>query len=77
MDVLSNAFERRWFALFMFLYVLIMLPLPCFYSSSYIAGFFGVPLFIYGWLFHGCLTLICIIIFAHKALQRPEYRDLE
>ncbi|CAK9886625.1 MAG: hypothetical protein XXXJIFNMEKO3_03070 [Candidatus Erwinia impunctatus] len=38
MDVLSNCFEKKWLGVFMLMYLLIMVPFPFFYSSTYWAG---------------------------------------
>lgn len=77
MNVFENRFERTWFAIFMGFYLLIMLPLPWYYSETYIAGFWGVPLFLFGWLAHGVVVIILISIFAYQCLKRPEYRDFD
>ena len=37
MGVWENRFERGWFLVFMFMYGLIMLPLPWYYSETYVA----------------------------------------
>ncbi len=77
MGVLSNKFEKMWFAIFMGMYVLIMLPLPWQYSETYHPGFGGVPLFLYGWLAHGIATLLLIVLFAKQCLARSEYLNFE
>ena len=53
MHAFANAFERKWFWVFMVIWAFIMLPLPIFYDTEYNPSFFGVPLFIYGWLVYG------------------------
>lgn len=73
--MISNRFESRWFAIFMAMYLLIILPFPFFYNTDYVAGWLGVPVFIYGWLAHGISVLILIIFYAHQCLKRPEYQD--
>ena len=50
MHPFTNKFEKKWFWFFMALWGFIMLPLPCFYDTDYNPGFFGVPVFIWGWL---------------------------
>jgi hypothetical protein len=75
MDILTNCFERRWFYVFMGMYLLIMLPLPCFFSTEYRPAWSGVPLFVYGWLVHGITVFLLILLFAHQCLKRPEYQD--
>ncbi len=77
MDVWENRFERTWFVIFMVTYVVIMLPFPWYYSESYVAGPWGVPLFLFGWLAHGVGVIVLIAIFARQCLQRPEYRDFD
>lgn len=75
MDITTNGFERRWFAVFMAMYLLIILPLPLFFNTHYAAGWLGVPVFIYGWLIHGTLVVGLIALFARQCLGRPEYQD--
>lgn len=77
MDVLSNRFEKKWFAIFMGMYFLIMLPLPWQYSEAYRPCFMGIPLFIASWLTHGLITLLLIVIFAKQCLSRSEYTNFE
>ncbi|AFJ45899.1 hypothetical protein [Shimwellia blattae] len=76
MDITTNGFERRWSAIFLAMYLLIILPFPVFFSTDYIAGWLGVPVFIYGWLIHASLVFGLIALFAWQCLQRPEYQDL-
>jgi hypothetical protein len=77
MDVLSNAFEKKWFCIFMFLYVIIMVPFPFFFSTTYIPSLWGIPLFVVGWTVHTVITLALILVFAWQALQREEYREFD
>ncbi len=77
MDMRSNAFERKWFLGFMLMYVLIMIPFPFFFNTSYVPGWLGVPVFVYGWLIHGGVVLLMIILFAWQCLKRPEYQDFD
>lgn len=76
MDITTNGFERRWCAIFMAMYLLIILPAPVFFNTQYVAGWLGVPVFLYGWLIHGTLVLGLILLFAWQCLQRPEYQDV-
>ncbi|MEI7112969.1 hypothetical protein FBF86_10600 [Serratia marcescens] len=75
MDVTSNCFERKWFYVFMFMYLLVMMPFPFFYNTAYQPGWLGVPVFIFGWLIHGVTVIALIVLFAWQCLQRPEYQD--
>ncbi|WP_202300797.1 hypothetical protein [Dryocola clanedunensis] len=75
MNLLTSCFERRWFTIFMAMYLFIMLPLPFFYNTHYVAGWLGVPIFIYGWIAHGITVLALIILYAFQCLKRPEYQD--
>ena len=77
MDMRNNAFERRWFYIFMFMYVFIIIPFPFFFNTDYAPGWLGVPVFVYGWLIHGNIVLLLIILFARQCLQRPEYRAFD
>lgn len=54
-----------------------MLPLPCFYDTEYNPGFVGVPVFIWGWLVYGLLTIVCIALWASSCLKRPEYHEFD
>jgi len=75
MDVLSNSFERKWFAIFMFLYFVIMVPFPFFYSTHYVPSIAGLPLFIIGWTIHSVITFIAILVFYRQAMSREEYME--
>ena len=77
MGIFSNAFEKKWFAIFMFLYVFIMIPFPFFYSTSYRPGPLGVPMFVYTWLVYGLLVIFSVYLFSREAMKRPEYKALE
>lgn len=77
MHAFTNAFERRWFAFFMLVWAIICLPLPIFYDKSYTPSFFGVPLFIYGWLAYGLFTIALIGVWAWSCLKRPEYHEFD
>ncbi|MBP6345252.1 hypothetical protein AB8Q18_07360 [Neisseriaceae bacterium CLB008] len=73
----KSHFERNWLIVFLVLYALIMLPLPWYYSEAYIPSFWGVPLFVFGWLAHGVVVLILTAVYARQCLKRPEYQDFE
>lgn len=76
MKVFDNSFERKWTVIFFVLYMVILLPVPFFYSQRYHPSVAGLPLFMIGWAVHTALTYGAIALFAKQALQRPEY-DLE
>lgn len=44
-------FERTWLIIFLFMFVILMIPFPFFYSETYIPAFGGIPLF--------CLDGLC------------------
>lgn len=67
-------FEKKWMIIFFGMYVLIMLPLPFFYTTRYIPSIMGIPLFLLGWLAHTAVTFILIIVYANQALARKEYQ---
>lgn len=73
----KDNFERNWMIIFMVFYVLIMLPFPFYYSTKYIPGPWGVPLFLFGWLIHGVIVLALIVIYAKQCMKRPEYKNFE
>ena len=77
MHPFTNKFEKKWFWFFMALWGFIMLPLPCFYDTESNPGFFGVPVFIWGWLVYGLLTIVCIALWASSCLKRPEYHEFD
>lgn len=77
MDVLSNAFEKKWFCIFMFMYFIIMVPFPFFFSTTYIPSLWGIPLFVVGWTVHTVVTLLLILVFAWQALGRKEYHEFD
>lgn len=77
MGIFSNAFEKKWFWIFMFMYFSIMLPLPCFYSTEYIPSILGIPLFIFGWLGHGLIVMLLIYIFYRQCMERKEYHEFD
>ena len=68
-------FERKWFSVFLFLYVLIMLPFPFFYTREHIALVSGIPMFIFGWFAHTAITFLCIYLFYKESMKRPEFQD--
>lgn len=67
-------FERKWIIIFFAMYFLIMLPLPIFYSTTYIPSIAGIPLFLIGWIVHTFVTFGLIVLYSRKALARKEYQ---
>ena len=67
-------FEKKWILIFFAMYVLIMLPLPFFYSTRYIPSILGIPLFLIGWIVHTAMTFALIFIYSRQALARKEYQ---
>jgi magnesium-transporting ATPase (P-type) len=68
-------FERKWFGIFIFLYVLIMIPFPFFYTKEYIPLVSGIPMFIFGWFVHTAVTFLFIYLFYKESMKKPEYQD--
>lgn len=68
-------FEIKWLLVFAFMYVLVMIPFPFFYSTKYIPSIAGIPLFLVGWILHTLVTYILIFIYSKKALSRKEYQE--
>ncbi len=77
MDILSNAFEKKWFWIFAALFFVIMIPFPFFYAERYIPSLWGLPLFIVGWTAHTAVTMIMILVFYGQAMKRPEYHEFD
>ena len=73
MHAWSNSFERRWTLIFLAEYFFIMLPLPFFYDTEYTPSWFGVPLYIYGWIFYGVFVIASILVWWRQCVKRPEY----
>lgn len=77
MNAWSNSFERKWTLIFLFEYIFIMMPFPWFYDTDYNPSFWGVPLFIFGWIIYGAVVIATIIIWWRQCVNRPEYQDDE
>lgn len=77
MNPFSNSFEKKWTFIFLFMYVLIMLPFPWYYATEYIPSFWGTPLFIFGWIFHGLVVIILIFLWWQSCKKRPEYKEFD
>ncbi|MCI6466236.1 MAG: hypothetical protein MSA90_12305 [Faecalicatena sp.] len=41
-------FERTWLIIFLFMFFLIMVPFPFFYSETYIPAVGGIPSYLFG-----------------------------
>lgn len=77
MDIFSNRFEKKWFWIFIALYIVIMVPFPFFFSTTYIPSFAGIPLFVIGWTTHTIITMALIGVFAWQAMKRNEYHEFD
>ena len=75
MSPFANAFEKRWFCIIMFFYVLIMLPFPFFYNTEYDPSYLGIPSYIFGWLANSVAVVITLFVWRAQCLTRPEYQD--
>lgn len=73
----SKAFHKKWFIIFIFMYLLIMLPFSFFYSSDYIPSIAGIPSFVFGWFVHTAVTYALIYLYYQQAMQRKEYREFD
>ena len=76
MSPFSNAFEKTWFGIILFLYIFIMIPFPFFFSTEYQPLFLGIPTFVFGWLIHETVVVGVILLWRHQCMSRPEYEDL-
>lgn len=54
-----------------------MLPFPWYYATEYIPSFWGTPLFIFGWIFHGLVVIILIFLWWQSCKKRPEYKEFD
>jgi hypothetical protein len=75
--IFSNAFEKKWFLIFMFMYFLIMVPFPFYFSQQYIPFIVGIPLFVFGWLAHALVVLGLIFVFFRQCMNRREYHEFD
>lgn len=73
----TEHFEKTWLCIFLFMFFLIMLPIPVFFSESYIPSFGGIPLFIIGWIVHSIITYTLIVIYYKMCMKRKEYHEYE
>lgn len=76
MSPFSNAFEKKWFFIMMFLYFFIMIPFPFYFNTEYDPVFLGIPSYIFGWLVHSAVVVGAIILWRQQCMSRPEYKDL-
>ena len=58
-------FERTWLIIFLFMFFLIMVPFPFFYSEAYIPSIGGIPSYLFGWFAHTAVTF--------ALMKRKEY----
>lgn len=70
-------FESTWLVIFLFMFFLIMIPFPFFYSEIYIPSFLGIPSYIFGWFVHTTITFILIIIYYKMCMKRKEYKEFD
>ncbi|ADK82118.1 hypothetical protein [Sediminispirochaeta smaragdinae] len=68
----TNHFEATWRAIFLTLFIGIMLPIRCFVNHEYDPGLFGVPNFIWNWLVYGVITYALIVVYYKMSMKRPE-----
>ena len=76
MGMWDNAFERRWSAVFLAMYAVVMLPVRYFYATEYISSWKGLPVFMVGWFWLTVVVMVLIIVFYLQAMQREEYLEL-
>lgn len=76
MGMWDNAFERRWSAVFLAMYAVVMLPVRCFYATEYVPSWKGLPLFMVGWFWLTVVVMVLIFIFYLQAMGREEYLEL-
>ena len=74
MGMWDNAFETRWSCVFLAAYVVVMLPVKCFYSTEYVPSWKGLPLFMVGWFWLTVAVMVLIFLFYWQAMGREEYR---
>lgn len=77
MDSSSKKFERNWLLIFLFMYVLVMIPFSFFYSNTYIPSVAGIPSFIIGWFVHTAITFVLIFLYFKQAMERKEYHEFD
>lgn len=75
MSPFSNAFEKKWFCIFMALYVFVMLPIPSNFNTVYDPVYLGIPDYIFGWLANSAVVIVAIVVWRIQCLARPEYKD--
>ena len=66
-------FERTWLIIFLFMFFLIMIPFPFFYSETYIPFVCGIPSYLFGWFAHTAVTFTLIIVYFRMCMKRKEY----
>ncbi|MCF0253200.1 MAG: hypothetical protein HUK26_02550 [Duodenibacillus sp.] len=75
MNAWDNAFERKWTVIFLLEYLFICLPFPFFYNTEYVPSFWGVPLFIFGWIAYSFIVFGTILVWWRQCVKRPEYSE--
>lgn len=73
----KDAFNTIWGIIFTALFILIMLPLPCFCNYEYNPVIAGIPNFVIGWAVVGIITLILILVWVKQCWNRPEYCEFD
>ncbi|MDR1977867.1 MAG: hypothetical protein LBQ42_03955 [Synergistaceae bacterium] len=75
MGMWDNVFEKRWSVVFLAMYVIVMLPVEYFYTTTYAASWKGLPIFMVGWFWHTLITMVLIVVFYVQAIKREEYLE--
>lgn len=76
-NTMKDRFNTIWGIIFTGLFLLIMLPLPCFCNYEYEPLIAGIPNFIIGWGVVGLTTLVLIFVWAKQCWNRPEYCEFD
>lgn len=74
---MKDRFNTIWGTIFTALFVLIMLPLPCFFNKKYVPSIAGIPNYIIGWLIVALITFVLILIWVRQCWNRPEYCEFD
>ena len=69
----DDLFDRTWLIIFLFMFFLIMIPFPFFYSETYIPFVGGIPSYLFGWFAHTAVTFTLIIVYFRMCMKRKEY----
>lgn len=76
-NTMKDRFNTIWGLIFIGLFVLVMIPLPCFCNYEYVPSIAGIPNFIIGWAAVGLTTLVLIFVWAKQCWNRPEYCEFD